>query len=300
MALLAGMAIGLLGWWPSAWQKQRKTASTYLIQGAIVLLGVWLSVQQLMRAGAMGLALSTGGVLITCVLGLAIMGLLRCEREVGTLTTAGTAICGGSAIAATSGVIGASSAATAMATAMVFVLNAAGVYLYPVIGRHIGLSDAEFGAWCALGVHDVAGVVAAAKSYGDGALEYATVIKLSRVLWIVPVAMGLAWWMRRGEGKDQRTRVKTPVPWYVGVFVVVVLGRWVLEGQGVGTSAWWSSAGSLCKDVSRQMLALALFLIGAGITRSALASISWRAGVMGAGLWVVVSVLGLVVVRGVL
>jgi uncharacterized membrane protein YadS len=84
------------------------------------------------------------------------------------------------------------------------------------------------------------------------------------------------------------------------VFVLVVVLRWVLEGQGIGSSAWWGSAGSVCKDISRQMLALALFLIGAGITRSALASISWRAGVMGIVLWVIVSAVGLVVVRGVM
>jgi uncharacterized integral membrane protein (TIGR00698 family) len=303
VALAAGIVFGLAGAWKHP--AQAKVASKWLIQISIVLLGFWISLEQVAKAGLMGLGLSTAAIVLVVGASWVLTRMLRTDSESGTLLSAGTAICGGSAIAATGSAISASAGAIAASTAIVFLLNAAGVYVYPTVGRMLGLSQAQFGAWAAVGVHDVAGVVAAAKAYGEAALAEATVIKLTRVLWIVPVAMVLrSMHLRRLAATGQTpggAKARSPFPWFIVAFVCACGLRAVLDhvwpstpgelGLTVAVLAGWG------KTVATLLLSVALFLIGTGISIKTLRTLGWRPIVHGVALWLIVSVAGLVAVR---
>ena len=238
VALAVGMALALLNL--AAFQADAKKLSKSLIQISIILLGFSIPLQDVARAGIQGLALSTGAIILVFASAFLLARLLKVQDKMTALLAAGTAICGGSAIAATSGVIGAAAAETAVATAVIFLLNACGVYAYPAIGHALHLTDAQFGSWAAIGIHDVAGVVAAGKAYSDAAANQATIIKLTRVLWIVPVAFALAWWIRRNEAaaaaaratplangdatgtapESAKPRPSAPIPWFILWFLI--------------------------------------------------------------------------------
>ncbi len=236
VALAVGMVLALLNL--AAFQADAKKLSKTLIQISIILLGFSIPLQDVARAGVQGLALSTGAIILVFGSAFLLARVLRVQDKMAALLAAGTAICGGSAIAATSGVIGAAAAETAVATAVIFLLNACGVYAYPAIGHALQLSDAQFGSWAAIGIHDVAGVVAAGKAYSNAAADQATIIKLTRVLWIVPVAFTLAWWIRRNEAAagpvptpaagdapgtspaPTKPRPSAPIPWFILWFLI--------------------------------------------------------------------------------
>lgn len=300
--LAIGMALALLGL--TAYAAQGKKLSRTLIQAGVVLLGFSIPLQDVARAGTTGLAFAAGTIVLVFALGWLLGTWLRTEQRLTALLSAGTAICGGSAIAATGAVISASAAQISVATATVFLLNAGGVYAYPLIGQALGLSQEQFGAWAAVGIHDVAGVVAAGKAYGDVALQQATVIKLTRVLWIVPVALALAWWVRRVTAAEGKRATGTPVPWFVGLFVLACLARtlvpalgesqpWLagMLGEGLGSPA------AALKAASKAMLGVALFLIGASLSPAAVRAVGWRPLAQGVLMWLAVSVVALLVVR---
>lgn len=297
IALTLGIALALLGL--TAFEPESRKLSRMLIQASVVLLGFSISLSDVARAGLSGMAFAAATIALVFVLGLALRRALATDRQVSSLLTAGTAICGGSAIAATGTVIGASSASISVATAVVFLLNAGGVYAYPLIGRALDLSQNQFGAWAAVGIHDVAGVVAAAKQYGDGALAEATVIKLTRVLWIVPVALVLGR-MARADGPGAAPgaparRPGAPVPWFVALFVVACAVRTGAQ-SALGAEEVAPVAGAL-RNVAKAAMTLALFLIGTGLSRSALRRAGWRPLLQGLLMWVAVSVAALAAVR---
>lgn len=293
IALTIGIVLALIGL--TAFESESKKLSRILIQTSVVLLGFSISLNDVAKAGLTGMVFAAATIAFVFVIGAVLQRVLSTDKEVSALLTAGTAICGGSAIAATGTVISASSASISVATAVVFLLNAGGVYLYPLIGESLKLSEAQFGAWAAVGIHDVAGVVAAAKQYGDVALAEATVIKLTRVLWIVPVALVLGR-MSRPESDDPQTKKPAaPIPWFVGLFLVACLirtiGESTLGAQSVAPVADW------LKTIAKAAMTLALFLIGCGLSRKALAEAGWRPLLQGLVMWIAVSVAALVVVR---
>ncbi len=296
LALAIGMVLGLLGL--SAWPAQTKILSRYLIQSSIVLLGFWISLADVARAGLAGLALSTGAIVVVLLLSELLTRLLKTERQVGTLLSAGTAICGGSAIAATGQVIRATPGNMAIATAIVFILNAVGVYTYPLIGHALGLSDHQFGAWAAVGIHDLAGVVAASAGYDgrDIAQQDATVIKLTRVLWIVPVALALAWRYRRTNPTPDGAKTKSPFPWFIVFFIGACLLR-ALADRTLRDPAPIADIAAALKAIASAFLSVALLLIGAGLTRQTLKSVGWRPAAHAVILWLSVSALALVAIR---
>jgi len=301
MALGVGIALGLLGLWPAAWKGASKAVSRQLVQASIVLLGFWISLEAVARAGLAGLALSSGAIVLVVLASAVLSKLLSTDRDTGTLLSAGTAICGGSAIAATGSAIAAPAGTIAASTAIVFILNAVGVYTYPGIGRALGLSDAQFGAWCAVGVHDVAGVVAAAKAFSEPALADATVIKLTRVLWIVPVALLLRHMHQRAAaraGTATSPRVKSPFPWFIVLFALACGLRAVLDRTLDATSVTRvAQLADFGKSLATLLLSVALLLIGTAMTRATLTALGWRPVVHGVLLWIAVSVAALLAVR---
>lgn len=299
IALTIGIVLALVGL--TAYEKESKKLSRILIQTSVVLLGFSISLNDVAKAGITGMVFAAATIAFVFLVGIIMQRLLATDKQVSSLLTAGTAICGGSAIAATGTVIGASSAAISVATAVVFLLNAGGVYLYPFIGNELEMSETQFGAWSAVGIHDVAGVVAAAKQFGDVALTEATVIKLTRVLWIVPVALVLGRMARNAAsdaGADPSApaiKRTAPIPWFVGLFLIACLLRTVGEWS-LGTGAV-APTSLVLKNIAKAAMTLALFLIGAGLSRKALREAGWRPLLQGLVMWVAVSVVALIVVR---
>lgn len=274
-ALLAGIVLALLGL--TAFPRGSKTVSKVLIQTCVVLLGLRLDLGTLAQAAVDGLALAVGTILITLALGLALGRALRTGREVSTLVASGTAICGGSAIAAVGGAIRASATSMAVATGAIFILNAVGLWTLPHVGHALGLTDMQFGTWAGVALHDIASVNGAAKSYGPLAVDTANVVKMVRVVWIFPIAIVAGWWLRPRDGAAG----KPPFPWFIlGFLAASALRTFVPSVANIESEV---------KTIAGMGFQGALFLIGAGLSRGALRSVGWRAILQATILWIVVA-----------
>jgi uncharacterized integral membrane protein (TIGR00698 family) len=296
VALLAGCALGLLGW--TAFSKESKAISRQLIQWAVATLGLLMPLPRLLEIARDGLVFATLSIVATFALGAVLSRALRTDREQMILLSAGTAICGGSAIAATGAAIGATSAGIAISTGVIFLMNAAGLLALPAIGHWLGLSNEQFGAWAGIALHDVSSVMGAAKSYASDAqgsqvvTDTATVVKLSRVLWLVPISLAAGWWVRRhpAPGTDANAaRKKPPVPWLIVLFLLAsVLATFV--------PSFAKAAGEI-RFVAGLGFQLALFLIGAGLTTAALKAVGWRALLQAVVMWLALAAGSLVAIR---
>ena len=232
--------------------------------------------------------------------------LLGTGREISTLITSGTAICGGSAIAAVGSSIRASSSSMAIATGAVFVLNAVALFAFPPLARAIGLTDDQFGLWAGVAIHDISSVVGAAASFDDAALaggaeshalDVANVVKLTRVVWILPIALLAAWWDRRARATEGAAPVGANAPatggafpWFILAFVGASAARTLIPSLGDYSDRIQVTAGLGFQ--------LALFLIGAALAPSALRRVGWRALVQAVVLWVVLAGGTLAVILG--
>ena len=243
------------------------------LQGAIVLLGFGLNGQDVLTLGQVTLLLTTGTVLGVLSAGFLIGRLLQPPRIQGALLNAGTAICGGTTIATLAPVLGAKPEDTATSLALVFLMNAVAVLAYPVLGAQLALSDTQFGLWAALSIHDTASVLAAAASFSPEALETATVVKLGRTLWLIPLTLVASALTRR--------RGASPFPSFILFFLAAVMLRTLLPLGPVFLSA--------TAVASKALLLGALFLIGMQIDREALRTSSPRLWAQGLLLWLLAS-----------
>jgi len=216
---------------------------------------------------------------------------LGLSAKTATLISVGTAVCGGSAIAAVSSVIGASGAEIAVSIGTIFLLNALALYLFPVVGHLLHLSQAQFGLWAGVAIHDISSVVGAGISYGSVALQTATAVKLSRTLWIVPLTLAFAAAARRGAAPGAAAP-KIAVPWFIGLFLLASLLRSYLP-----VIVTWSPVFSA---IARHGMILVLFLIGTMLSRTALRTVGFRTAAAGAALWLFISVSSLAVILFVL
>jgi uncharacterized integral membrane protein (TIGR00698 family) len=291
-ALLAGIVLALAFGNPHAARTRRLTP--HLLALSVVGLGAGMNLVQVARVGLAGFLYTMIGIAGTLALGVWLGRRMRVSDDTATLIAVGTAICGGSAIAAAAPVIRARSESTSVALATVFVLNAAALLIFPVVGRALDLSQPAFGLWAALAIHDTSSVVAAAAGYGHQAEIIATTTKLARALWIVPVTLvvqALAAW-HRGE-VETLGAPKARRPWFIlGFLAAAALVTFVPVLAAPG--AWLAAA-------ARRSLVLTLFLLGTGISRDALHRIGARPLVQGVVLWLVVaSVTLLLIARGVI
>ena len=255
----------------------------HLLQAAVVGLGFGMPLSAVVSAGRTGILYTVAGIATALTLGLLLGRRLKVERQTSLLITAGTSICGGSAIAALGPAIGARSEAMSVALATVFVLNAVALYLFPPVGHLLHLSQHQFAVWAAIAIHDTSSVVGAAASYGPVALGQATVLKLARALWIVPLTLAASAAARR-SGAHPATAAGAPtvrVPWFIGLFVLAAAARSLLP----------AAAGPVLDGLAglaKTALMLTLFLIGAGLSRPTLRAVGVRPLVQGVLLWVTV------------
>ncbi len=275
LALAAGLAYGLLTVHHYHLEAQR--LSKFLLQASVVCLGFGMNLGEVVRVGRSGMLYTAVGITFALGLGLLLGRLFRVASIQSFLISAGTAICGGSAIAALGPVTGAGEEAMAVSMGTVFVLNSVALFLFPVIGSALHLSQTQFGLWAALAIHDTSSVVGASAKYGSVALAVGTMVKLARALWIVPVALVVA------AAKKSSARVQWP--WFIGLFVVAaVMNSYV---------SWLGPVYPVLARLGRLGLAVTLFLIGTGINRQMIRNVGARPLIQGVLLWVVVGSLSL-------
>lgn len=253
----------------------------YLLQASVVGLGFGLKLDAVGRAGLTGTWATALGLGLTVLLGWGLAKMLKVERVTGLLITTGTAICGGSAIAAMGPALGASPREMSVSLGCVFILNAVALFVFPVVGQWAGLPPVDFGYWAALAIHDTSSVVGAAARYAPEALATAVPVKLARALWILPLVALAAMLARR----DTRPRV----PWFVGLFLLASAAATYLPA---GETVWGVFHGA-----ARMGLTVTLFLIGAGLSREALREVGWRPFLQAVILWIIVSVVSLAAIR---
>ena len=278
VGLILGIAIALTLGNPYATQSRALTPK--LLSWAIIGLGAGMNLETVARVGLAGFGYTLVGITATFGIGMILRRILRVPREVSLLITVGTAICGGSAIAAAAPVIRAKAPEVSVALGTVFLLNALALILFPYIGHALQLSETQFGLWSALAIHDTSSVVGSTLQYGPHALEVGTTVKLARALWIVPVTLGLGWCSRRSSGADG-TRPKAKRPW----FILGFLGAAAL----VTALPVLQPAGHLLEQGAKRLMIFILFLIGAGITRATLKSVGARPLLQGILLWLIVA-----------
>lgn len=272
LALVLGIAVAQFIGHPYLHLNHR--ATHFLLQASVVGLGFGMNVHRAAEAGKDGILFTMASILGTLVLGYLLGKLFKMERTTSLLISIGTAICGGSAIAAVSPVIKAKEGHISVALGTVFILNSLALFIFPAIGHLLGLSQDQFGLWSAIAIHDTSSVVGAASAFGGDALEIATTVKLTRALWIVPVALGSAIIFKTGKG-----RIK--VPYFIGLFVLAMVLNTYLPGM--------ERFGHHMVDLSKSGLTLTLFLIGSGLSGSVLKSVGFRPLLQGVVLWVVIS-----------
>lgn len=275
-ALVSGIALALTVGNP--WGEHTRKWTQRLLALSVVGLGAGMNLAVVARAGVSGLGYTVAGLSIAMGLGWVLGRQLRVARDTSLLVSVGTAICGGSAIAAVTSVIKPKSHETSVALAIVFLLNALALVVFPIIGHHLQLEETQFGLWSALAIHDTSSVVGATLAYGPRALEVGTTVKLARALWIVPVALGIGWWRGRAGGTASG---KFKFPWFILGFLVVAALVTYVPGL--------REPGAVLEMVAKRTLVLTLFLIGANLTRSALASVGPRAFLQGALLWLLMA-----------
>jgi uncharacterized integral membrane protein (TIGR00698 family) len=278
LALALGLALALtLG---NPFHDGSKHAARWLLQGCVVLLGFGMNLAVVLKAGANGAGFAAGSIGFTFVLGWWLRERLGIGAKTSALISAGTAICGGSAIAAVGSVVGALEGEMTVAMGTVFVLNAVALFVFPPLGHALHLTQTQFGTWAGVAIHDVSSVVGAASRYGPDALQTATAVKLSRALWIIPVSLAAAFAFRRSAAPGQAAG-RIQIPWFIGLFVLASVARTFLP-----------PVAALAPTVTHGAtvgLTVTLFLIGAGLSRSMLSSVGWKPLAQGVLLWLSIS-----------
>lgn len=261
---------------------QARASTAKLLQYSIVGLGFGLDAHAAVAAGRAGLLFTVASISGTLALGYVVGRWLGLSRQLTHLISCGTAICGGSAIAAVGPVLRAKDEDMTVALGTVFVLNAVALFAFPPIGQALHLSQQQFGLWCAIAIHDTSSVVGAATAYGDQALQVATTVKLARALWIVPIALASAWAFRQKGGPLK-------FPYFILGFVAAVLLHTFVPAL--------QPAGPFLTLLAKRGLTLTLFLIGAGLSMRVIRSVGMRPFGLGVLLWGAISVISLYAIR---
>ena len=275
VALFLGLVFALLC--GQAYPKFNKKVSKKLLQYSVVGLGFGMNLHASLASGKEGMMFTIISVVGTMVIGMFIgRKLLKMNRDTSYLISSGTAICGGSAIAAVGPVIKAKDSDMSVALATIFILNAIALFIFPVFGQWLGLSQQEFGTWAAIAIHDTSSVVGAGAAYGEEALQVATTIKLTRALWIIPLALATSF-IFKGDGK------KVSIPWFILWFIVaILLNTYVLDAV--------PEVGKAIAGLARKGLIITMFFIGASLSTDVLKSVGVKPLVQGVLLWLVISV----------
>ena len=249
-------------------------ATHILLQVSVVGLGFGMNVTSALKAGKEGILFTIVSIIGTLVIGFFMGKFLKIEKKTSYLISTGTAICGGSAIAAISPVIKAEEKQISVALGTIFILNSAALFLFPFIGHQLNLSQSQFGMWCAIAIHDTSSVVGAASKYGPQALEIATTVKLARALWIIPVAF-----LSTFIFKNKDSKIK--IPYFIGLFVLAMIANTYIP--------FVQQYNHYLTNIAKAGLTLTLFLIGCGLNRKTISSVGFKPLIQGVILWVIIA-----------
>ena len=276
VALLIGFAIAQLIGHPFLHLNHK--ATSFLLKFSVVGLGFGMNIQSALQAGKDGILFTVASIIGTLSLGLLLGKFLKIEKKTSHLISSGTAICGGSAIAAISPLVKANEKQMSVALGTIFILNSIALFLFPFIGHQLHLSQRQFGLWSAIAIHDTSSVVGAANKYGTEALQVATTVKLARALWIIPVAFLTTLFFKTGKQKIK-------IPYFIALFILaMMINTYVPAVHAVSNQI---------VDVAKTGLTVTLFLIGAGLSASVLKSVGFKPLLQGIILWAVISVVAL-------
>ncbi len=278
-ALAAGLIFGLTT--VHHFHVESRALSKFLLQAAVVCLGFGMNLQQVVHAGRSGFLYTAISIAFALGLGVLLGRMLRVEGTQSLLISFGTAVCGGSAIAAMGPILQASEEQMAVSLGTVFVLNSVALLIFPAIGWAMHLTQTQFGLWAALAIHDTSSVVGAGAKFGPVALAVGTTVKLARALWIVPLAIGMS------TLRKSKTRIKWP--WFIGYFCIAAMLASYVPGVVPASKPVFAALA----QIGRAALTVVLFLIGTGITRDTVREVGVRPLLQGVALWVVVASLSL-------
>lgn len=289
VALFVGLAFAFIFGIP--YPKFNKKLSKYLLQASVVGLGFGMNLQKSLQSGADGMLFTVVSVIGVMVIGVMLGRYMRIQEKTSYLISAGTAICGGSAIAAVGGVIKANENEMAVSLGVIFILNAIALFIFPPMGHFFGLSQEQFGTWAAIAIHDTSSVVGAGDAYGPVACELATLIKCTRALWIIPLAFVTMWVFRKqpsGEGK-----AKISIPWFILLFVLaMVINTYTPAGAAETLRPVYDGI----VVVAKQALIAVLFAIGASLSIGVIRSVGVKPLIQAITLWVAIGATSLFVV----
>ncbi|HLV93392.1 MAG TPA: putative sulfate exporter family transporter [Aequorivita sp.] len=256
-------------------------AVSWLLKIAVVGLGFGMNLSETFKAGKDGFILTVFSIAATLILGYFLGKLLKMDRKSSHLISSGTAICGGSAIAAVAPVIKASDKDISISLGVIFLLNSIALIVFPPLGNLLGLSQYQFGLWAAIAIHDTSSVVGAAYTFGEEALKVATTVKLARALWIIPLSL-ISVFIFKGKGKSVK------IPYFIFLFVLAIIINSYLPIPYMITEGITS--------VSKSLLVLTLFLIGAGLSIDKIKSAGWKPMILGISLWAFISISSILVI----
>lgn len=279
IALFLGLTLGMTAGQP--FPKFSKKTSKYLLQFSVVGLGFGMNLHESLKTGKEGMLFTIVSVAAVLVLGIYLGKRLMMDRKTAYLISAGTAICGGSAIAAVGPVVKANDNEMSMALGTIFILNAIALFIFPSIGHLLNMTQEQFGMWAAIAIHDTSSVVGAGAAYGEKALEIATMVKLTRALWIIPITIVTMFLFKQKGGK-------IAIPWFIFFFILAMVANTFLTipETVTGSLVWLAKKG----------LTVTLFLIGAGLSRKVIKQVGVRPMVQGVVLWVFIGLISLGVI----
>ena len=278
-ALLSGLIVAFtIG---NPFVQHNKVFTKILLQASVVGLGFGMNLTEAMDAGKTGFVFTIFSIALTMGLGLWIGKLLKVNIGTRTLVSGGTAICGGSAIAAIAPVIKAKDNDMTVALGTIFALNAIALFVFPIVGILLGMTDVEFGYWCAIAIHDTSSVVGAAAERSELALQIATTTKLIRALWIIPLTLVISLiYNRKNKGEEGKGRMS--IPWFIFLYVIaMVIATYMPQGVELYAKT---------VNIARYGMIYTLFLIGSGLSWASLKQVGFRPILLGVILWMVISV----------
>lgn len=279
IALFMGLLLGFTV--SNPYIKQSSKVSKYLLQFAVVGLGFGMNLFESLQSGKEGMLFTVVSVVGVLALGYWLGRHMLIDSKTTYLISSGTAICGGSAIAAVAPILNASPNQMSVSLGTIFILNAVALFIFPPIGHLLELTQEQFGLWAAIAIHDTSSVVGAGAAYGDKALEVATMVKLTRALWIIPLSIATTFFFKQKDAKVK-------IPWFIFFFILAMVLNTIFNLPDKLTS--------FIVMLSKKGMTITLFLIGSGLSLKVLKSVGMRPLVLGVSLWVFIGIISLIAI----
>ncbi|MDE7160288.1 MAG: putative sulfate exporter family transporter [Muribaculaceae bacterium] len=281
VALFAGLVFAFVFGIPHP--KFNKKFSKLALQASVVGLGFGMNLEKSLQSGAEGMLFTIVSVVGVMVIGVLLGRYMRIDSKTSYLVSSGTAICGGSAIAAVGGVLRANENEMAVSLGVIFILNAIALFIFPPLGHWFGLSQEQFGTWAAIAIHDTSSVVGAGAAYGNEACEIATLIKCTRALWIIPLAFFTMWFYRNDRGGEGKAKVS--IPWFILLFVLAMIINTYTPSGLMGAMR---PVYDVLVVAAKQCLVAVLFAIGASLSIRVVKQVGVKPLVQALTLWMVI------------